>query len=102
MRSGAGGRARVEIDAGAASEGRHGAPDRVDEVILQRKAPIRRARGRAARSARTKAKSRGARVAASAAELEKRLEVRSREPAEAREQQADAAEVVRGIYSSLG
>jgi len=69
---------------------------------LPRKAPIRRARGRSARSTRTKAKSRGARVAASSAELEKRLEVRTRELAEAREQQAAAAEVLRVISSSLG
>ncbi len=41
-------------------------------------------------------------MAASSAELEKRLEVRTRELAEAREQQAAAAEVLRVISSSLG
>jgi GAF domain-containing protein len=71
-------------------------------VILPRKAPIRRARGRSARSTRTKAKSRGARAVASSAELEKRLEARTCELAEAREQQAAAAEVLRVISSSPG
>jgi GAF domain-containing protein len=71
-------------------------------VILPRKAPIRRARGRSARSTRIKAKSLGARAATPSAELEKRLKARTSELAEAREQQAAAAEVLRVISSSPG
>jgi two-component system, NtrC family, sensor kinase len=76
--------------------------EHADEVTLSRKGTKRRTRIAGLRPTRTKARARVGRIREPRAELEKKLEARTRELSEAREQQAATAEVLRIISSSAG
>src|SRR6516225_447471 len=81
----------------ASGDGRKGGTsDCADEVTLSRKG----ARGRKLRSTGTKAKARVSNEPYSLVELKTQLEERTRELAEAREQQAETAEILRIISTS--
>jgi hypothetical protein len=75
---------------------------RADEVTVARKAPKKQLHGRKLRSTRTKTRTRAGRMPQRHADLEQQLEISRGELAEAREQQAAAAEVLRVISSSPG
>ena len=84
-----------------AADGRKGGTsDCADEVTLSRKGANDPARGRKLRSTGTKAKARVSNEPYSLVELKMQLEERTRELAEAREQQAETAEILRIISTS--
>src|SRR5215831_18430804 len=89
------------LERSASDDGRKGGTsDCADEVTLSRKGANGPARGRKLRSTGTKAKARVSNEPYSLVELKMQLEERTRELAEAREQQAETAEILRIISTS--